>query len=60
MLEQAKLVGVALAVLCTTTFGSVALLSQLAEPWPEEGSDAWTQLAIARQTPPPHVITQAR
>jgi hypothetical protein len=59
MLEQAKLVGVGLAVLCATVLGLLTLMGQLRQPWPEVGSDNWTQLAIAEQAPAPYVITPA-
>ena len=57
MLEQAKLVGVGLAVLCATALGLLMLVTQLRQPWPEQGTDAWTQLAISEQAPAPYVIT---
>jgi len=57
MLEQAKLIGVGLAVICATLLGMLTLLTELGKPWPEVGSDAWTQIAIAEQPAPSYFIT---
>jgi hypothetical protein len=57
MLEQAKLVGAVLAVLGASVIGTVLLVAQVRQPWPEVGTDTWTQIAIAEQTPSPYVIT---
>jgi hypothetical protein len=59
MLEQAKLVGAGLAVLCATLLGMITLIAQLRQPWPEVGTDTWTQIAIAEQVAPPYVITSS-
>jgi hypothetical protein len=56
MLEQAKLVGVGLAVLGATVLGMLTLVAELRQPWPEDGSDSWTQIAISEQAPAPYVI----
>jgi hypothetical protein len=56
MLEQAKLVGVGIAVLAATALGLLTLITQLRQPWPEDGTDTWTQIAISEQVPAPYVI----
>jgi len=56
MLEQAKLVGVGLAVLGATVLGLLTLVTELRQPWPEDGLDAWTQISIGEQSPAPYVI----
>ena len=60
MLEQAKLIGVGLAVLCASVIGMLTLLTELRQPWPEVGSDAWTQIAIAEQPAQSYVIESTR
>jgi hypothetical protein len=57
MMEQAKLLAVALAVFSCTALGLFALYNELRQPWPVEGSDGWTQLAIAEQPPVSYLIT---
>ncbi|HJZ87281.1 MAG TPA: hypothetical protein VKN99_19040 [Polyangia bacterium] len=59
MLDQAKLIGVGLAVLCATVLGMLTLVAELRQPWPEVGTDAWTQIAIGEQPAPSYVITPA-
>ena len=60
MLEQAKLIAVGLTVLGGTLLAFLTLVGELRQPWPEQGSDSWTQLAIAEQAPASHVIFAGR
>jgi hypothetical protein len=55
MREQVKLVSVVTTVIGASLVALLSLAGVLRSPWPEEGTDSWTQMGLAQniETAPP-------